>query len=129
MGLLYRCTSCDREMVLESYHQGRTVPCPWCDAKEDVPENLDFDTVYSNRAKDEERGKLLLALSVAGGLLSCLPVTAIVWWMSSGRIALAREEQREADPLLLNARVLAAVATIVHLLIWIGICVGSGVVG
>ncbi len=121
MGLLYRCSACDKEMVLESYHQGRTVPCPWCGATEEVPNRLDFETVYSERAGDESRGRLLLAVSVASLLLGCLPGAAGVWWAASGRIGRAREDQREADPLLLNARVIAAVGTVIHSLVWGGI--------
>ena len=55
---------------------------------------------------------MLLAVSVASLLLGCLPAAAIVWWAAAGRIARAREDQREADPLLLNARVIAAVGTV-----------------
>ncbi len=120
MGLLYRCSACDKEMVLESYHQGRTVPCPWCGANEDVPKRLDFETVYAERASDEARGRLLLAIAVASLLLVCLPASAAVWWAASGRISHAREDQREADPLLLNARVIAAVGTVIHALVWGG---------
>ncbi len=123
MGLLYRCSACDKEMVLESYHQGRVVPCPWCGANEDVPNQLDFQTVYAERAGDESRGRLLLAISVASLLLGCLPAAAIVWWMASGRIGRAREDQREADPLLLNARVIAGVGTVIHALLWGGVAV------
>ncbi len=118
MGLLYRCTSCQKEMVLESYHQGRTVPCPWCGASEDVPGSLDFETVYGERAKDESSGKMLMTFSIAALMLACLPGAAVVWWLSAGRIARAREDQREADPLLLNARVIAAVGTVVHALLY-----------
>ena len=123
MGLLYRCADCDKEMVLESYHQGRTVPCPWCGANEEIPNRLDFETVYAARSQDEQRGRVLLAVSVASLLLGCLPAAAVVWWMASGSIGRAREEQREADPLLLNARVIAAVGTVIHGLVWTGFAI------
>jgi hypothetical protein len=123
MGLLYRCSDCDKEMVLESYHQGRTVPCPWCGASEDIPNRLDFETVYTSRAADERRGRLLLAVSVASLLLACLPASAVVWWLAAGSIGRAREDQREADPLLLNARVIAAVGTVIHGLVWAGFAI------
>ncbi len=123
MGLLYRCSSCEKEMVLESYHQGRSVPCPWCGGDEDVPQRLDFETVYAARARDETRGRTLLAIAVASLLLACLPASAVVWWMAAGSISMAREEQREADPLLLNARVIAAVGTVIHALVWVGFAV------
>jgi hypothetical protein len=123
MGLLYRCSACVKEMVLESYHQGRTVPCPWCGSTEDVPQRLDFETVYASRASDEKRGRTLLAVAVASLLLACLPASAVVWWMASGSIGRAREEQREADPLLLNARVIAGVGTLIHGLVWAGFAI------
>ena len=125
MGLLYRCTSCTKEMVLESYHQGRTVPCPWCGASEEVPNRLDFERVYEERARDEGRGRVLLAVSVASLLLGCLPAAAVVWWMASGSISRAREDQREADPLLLNARVIAAVGTVIHGLVYAGLAIAQ----
>ncbi len=125
MSLLFRCSSCQKEMVLESYHQGRNVPCPWCGAREDVPEQLDFATVYRERQKDESSGQTLLTVAIVSMIVTCLPVTAIVWWMASGRIHRAREEQREADPLLLNARVLAAIGTVISGLIWGGVAIAN----
>ncbi len=118
MGLLYRCTSCEKEMVLESYHRARTVPCPWCGAQETVPENLDFEHVYLRRSDDERSGRWLLTAAVVGMIVCCLPVSAIVWWLSHGRVVKAREDQREADPLLLNARVVSAVATPIEAIVW-----------
>ena len=118
MGLLYRCSSCDKEMVLESYHQGRTVPCPWCGASEDVPNRLDFET-------EIRLGGEALQLSVASLLLGCLPASAVVWWMTSGTIGRAREEQREADPLLLNARVIAAVGTVIAGLVYAALAISN----
>ena len=125
MGLLYRCATCEKEMVLESYHQGRTVPCPWCAASEEIPASLDFETVYGERARDESSGKVLMTLSIVSLMLGCLPGAAVVWWLSAGRIARAREDQREADALLLNARVIAAVGTVVHALLWAAVLTQS----
>ena len=113
MGLLFVCKSCQKEMVLESYHRGREVPCPWCGERDTVPESLDFEHVYAARAKDESSGRTLLVLSVVSAMLCCAPIAAIVWWQSHGRIVAAREDQREADAMLLNARVISAVATLI----------------
>ena len=45
--------------------------------------------------------------------------------MTSGTIGRAREEQREADPLLLNARVIAAVGTVIAGLVYAALAISN----
>ncbi len=113
MGLLYRCSSCAKDMVLESYHRGRTVPCPRCRASNEIPQNLDFTEVDEKSRRDSDRGARLMTLAVAGFAACCLPLSGYVWWAASGAIHRAREEQREVDPLLLTTRLVAAIGTLI----------------
>src|SRR5687767_632766 len=120
MGTLLRCTKCDKEMVIEPVHAGRTVPCPWCRAPAQVPVQLDFKTAAVAARRDESAGGVFLALSVVGLLLSCLviglAVGAVIWWMAQGRIHRARDDGRPVDPLVAAARTISIVATVIGLI-------------
>ncbi len=111
MGLVYRCPSCTEPMVLESFHSGRTVPCPHCRERLDVPPHLDFDRVIAATLRDASRARLLLSGAVAFVVMPVFPVCAFIWWAASGRIHLAEEDEREVDPLLRLARAVARVGT------------------
>lgn len=101
-------------MVLESYHLGRAVPCPWCRASNDVPRQIDFGELDRAQFRDEARGGTLLMLSVLGLFLSCLPLSAWVWWSSNGVLSRAADDGRPGDGLVRAARALAVFACIVQ---------------
>lgn len=102
-------------MVVESYHAGRSVPCPWCRARNDVPTSLDFLAPDVAQAKDEARGGRLLMFAVLG-LFSCIaPLEAWVWWSAHGHLRRAEEDGRPGDGLVRAARAIAAVGTVAHI--------------
>lgn len=118
MGALLRCTTCSKEMVIEAYHAGRNVPCPWCRARNDVPPSIDFRTVDTAQAKDEARGGTLLMLTFFG--LLCPPLAAFSWWWAQSTLARASDEGRPSDGLVLAARLIAIVAVFLQtvVLVW-----------
>lgn len=97
-------------MVLEPYHLGRQVPCPWCQATNEVPRELDFRTSIAARRGDEVAGSWLLAASILNLTFcgACLPLGAVLWWYTHGRIQRAADEGRPTDPMLKASRLLAA---------------------
>ncbi len=111
-----RCTKCDKEMVIEPVHAGRTVPCPWCRGAVEIPSQLDFQTAKIEGRKDESAGGGLLAFAVVGLLTTCIGVglipAVIVWWLAQGRIQRARDDGRPVDPLVAAARTIAIIASI-----------------
>lgn len=112
MGLVYRCSACAKEMVLESFHRGRTVRCPHCREENEAPENLDFATASDAALKDLDRGGLLLFAAIAGSMLVvCAPVPAAVWWMANGAIARAKDEEREVEPAMVWAKWISIIGT------------------
>lgn len=121
-----RCTTCEKEMVIEPVHAGRTVPCPWCRAAVEVPRQLDFQTAKTEGRKDESAGGALLAFAVVGLLTTCifgvgLIPAAIVWWLAQGRIQRARDDGRPVDPLVAAARTISIIASIlgaIILIVW-----------
>ena len=118
MGLLYRCTSCEKEMVLESFHRGRTVRCPHCRRQNDVPDSLDFRRVSRETLQDSNKGGWLLPLAIASSALCCLPVVAWAWWHAGGIIHRAKDEEREVEPTVLWARWVAIAGSVVALIAW-----------
>jgi len=118
MSRLLRCSACGKEMVLEPYHLGRDVPCPWCGGGNEVPKELDFHAPRTASRKDETAGAWLLAGSIVSLVLCgwCLPLGAFVWWSANGRLHRAAEEDRPADPMLRAARLVAAIGVVVGLL-------------
>lgn len=124
MGVLLRCTACTKEMVLEAYHAGRTVPCPWCRAANEIPQGIDFHSVDRAQAKDETRGGTLLVMAVLG-FFACPPLAAWTWWSANGVIGRARDDGRPADGLVRGARILAAVGTVLPPLIFAIVMLGS----
>lgn len=120
-----RCTKCDKEMVIEPVHAGRTVPCPWCRAAVEIPSQLDFQTAKIEGRKDESAGGALLAFAVVGLLTTCifgvgLIPAAIVWWLAQGRIHRARDEGRPVDPLVAAARTIAIIAAVLGAIVLCG---------
>jgi hypothetical protein len=112
MGALLRCTSCGKDMVIEAYHAGRDVPCPWCRARNDVPPTLDFRTVDTAQARDEARGGTMLMLAMAGAL--CPPSAGFVWWWAHTTLSRAEDEGRPGDGLVRAARLISAVFAILY---------------
>lgn len=112
-------------MVLEAYHTGRTVPCPWCRAANDIPHGIDFNTVDRAQAQDESRGGMLLVGAVIG-FFACLPLAAWVWWSANGVIGRARDDGRPADGLVRAARVIAAVGTVLWVVLGGAIAMMAG---
>lgn len=99
--------------MLEEYHAGRTVPCPWCRASSEVPKSLDFATVQRDQMRDEARGGTMLVLAVLGMFIACLPLSAWVWWSCHGTLTRAADAGRPGDGLLRAARVLAILGTVI----------------
>lgn len=130
MGTLLRCTKCDREMVIEPVHAGRTVPCPWCRAAAEVPQQLDFRGAATAGRNDESAGGIFLALSIVA-LLTCwawglgLVLGATLWWITMGRIGRARDDGRPVDPLVAAARTISIIATVLGAIasvVWLRAC-------
>jgi len=121
MGLLFRCSACSKEMVLESFHRGRNVRCPHCSERNDIPDRLDFDVVHRDSVRDADRGGWLLPVSIASICLCCLPGAAFCWFYAGGLISRARDAEREIEPTLVWARWVGIFGTVVHALIWAAI--------
>lgn len=101
-------------MVIEAYHAGRTVPCPWCRGDNEVPVQIDFRTLDRAQVQDESKGGTLLVVAVVGFVFLCLPLEAWVWWSAHGILARAADEGRPADGLVRAARAIALVATVIQ---------------
>ncbi|MCE9634743.1 MAG: hypothetical protein K8T90_03470 [Planctomycetes bacterium] len=114
MSSIQRCRTCTREMVLEAYHAGRTVPCPWCRAENEVPKTLDFAALSQAQSKDETRGGTMLVLAVLGFILFCMPLGAWIWWSAHGTLGRAADEGRPGDGLVRAARWIAALGCIIQ---------------
>lgn len=114
MSAIHRCRTCTREMVLEAYHAGRTVPCPWCRADCEIPKSLEFATLAREQARDESRGGTMLVLAVLSFVFACMPLAAWIWWSSHGMLGRARDEGRPGDGLVRAARWIAAVACVLQ---------------
>ena len=93
-------------MVLEAYHAGRAVPCPWCRAYNDVPNAIDFASLAKSQIGDESRGGVLLMLAVLS-FFGCLPLAAWVWWSAQGVLGRAADDGRPGDGLVRAARIIA----------------------
>ena len=126
MSRLLRCGACGKEMVLEPYHLGREVPCPWCGGRNEVPKELDFHAPKTAARKDETAGAWLLAGSIVNLVLcgACLPLGAFVWGSANGRLHRAAEEDRPADPMLRAARLVAAIGVVLGTIALLGVGVG-----
>lgn len=118
MGLLFRCTTCHKEMVLESYHRGRNVRCPHCAERNDIPDRIDFEGIRKDSVRDMDRGGWLLPLSLAAAILCCLPASAFTWFYASGLIIKARDAEREIEPTLVWAKWISIVGTVIALVAW-----------
>jgi hypothetical protein len=111
-------------MVLESFHRGRTVRCPHCTERNDIPERLDFDNVHRDSIKDADRGGWLLPTAIASLVLCCFPACAFLWWYSGGLIQRAKDQEREVEPTLVWSRWVSIAGSVV----W-GVVYGVGLVG
>ena len=117
MSLVFRCGDCSKTMILEPVHRGRTVKCPHCQGKNEVPDHLDFESAAEASLQDLNRGGLLLFFGIAGSVILCVPVPAICWWMSVGAIQRAREEEREVDPTLQWSKWVGIIGTVADLIV------------
>lgn len=118
MGLVYRCTECEGEMVLEAFHRGRRVRCPHCRGENDVPEGLEFRTATRETLRDANVGGWMLLGSLFSICVPCTPLAPFLWWYSTLRVQRAREAEREVDPALVWSRRLAVFGTLELFLLW-----------
>jgi hypothetical protein len=103
-------------MVIEAFHAGRSVPCPWCGAGNDVPREIDFATIAHSQSKDERRGGWLMVFACVAFVTYCLPVSAWVWWDAHGRMGRAADEGRPPDGMVTAAKWVAMIACVVQTL-------------
>lgn len=118
MGLVYRCTECQGEMVLEAFHRGRTVRCPHCRGSNDVPEGLEFREATRETLRDANVGGWMLLGSIVSLCLPCTPLAPFLWWYSTARVDRAREAEREVDPALIWTRRLSILGTFELVVVW-----------
>lgn len=119
MALAQTCGSCGAEVPVHRIDAGKDVACTKCGAPCPVPANLDFLGADVAAARDVHSGGWLLTWLTVSMALCCVPVTAWVWWRTSGLIERAREEQRVVDPLLTTVRATSIVATCLLFLIYV----------
>jgi hypothetical protein len=101
-------------MVIEAFHAGRQVPCPWCRASNEVPRQIDFGALARSQVTDESRGAWMLVCAVAACVVPCIlvPLAAWVWWVAHGNLARAADEGRPGDAMVKTAMWLSILACI-----------------
>jgi hypothetical protein len=99
-------------MVIEAFHAGRQVPCPWCRATNEVPRELDFKALARAQTSDESRGAWFLAGACVAFSTMLLPLSAWIWWAAHGRLSRAEDEGRPGDSMVKAAKWIAIVACV-----------------
>lgn len=101
-------------MVIEAFHAGRRVPCPWCHGENEVPREIDFTTLARAEVADESKGAWYLWAAGAAFVvpLVLLPVAAWIWWAAHGKLSRAADEGRPSNSMLRAARWIAVMACV-----------------